>query len=96
MVGDGDVLVASLARGFGHLLEGGAAIGFGGVHVQVAADVAEFDQFGKPALFGGFDFAGVLAQFGRDPRQAERLVDALLGLAGDAASRRPRGTGRTR
>src|ERR1039457_4233588 len=84
VVGDGDVFVAALARRLGHFFQRGAAISLGGVHVQVAADVAQFHQLGKASLLRGFDFAGVLAQFGRDPRQAQRLVDAFLGLAGHA------------
>ena len=35
------------------------------------------------ALLGGLDLARVLAQDRRDPRQAERRVDLLLGLARD-------------
>ena len=37
VVGDGDVLVAVGERGFGHLADGVAAVGGGGVHVHVAA-----------------------------------------------------------
>ncbi len=84
VVGDGDVLVAERAGGFGHLFQRGAAIGLGGVHVEVAADVGQLDQLGQAAFGGGFDFAAVLAQLGRNPRQAERLVDAGFGFAGHA------------
>ena len=39
VVGDGDVLVAALLGGFGHLLDGVAPVGFDGVHVHFAAHV---------------------------------------------------------
>jgi len=39
VIGDGHVLIAAGAGGFGHLFDGIAAIGFDGVHVDVAADV---------------------------------------------------------
>ena len=81
MIGDGDVLVAQRAGGLGHFFERGAAVGFGGVHVQVAADVGELDQLGQAAFERGFDFAAVFAQLRRNPGQAERLVDFLFGFA---------------
>ena len=34
-------------------------------------------------LFGGFDLAGVLAQFRRNPVELEGVVDVFFGLAGD-------------
>ena len=39
VVGDGDVLVAAGDGGLGHLADGVAAVGGGGVHVDVAANV---------------------------------------------------------
>ena len=83
VVGDRDVLVAALARRLGHLLDRGVAVGGGGVHVQVAADVAQLDQLRQLALAGCGQLAAVLAQLGRDPLHAEPLVDLLLGRAGD-------------
>src|ERR1035438_2810552 len=50
VVRDGDVLVAECARRLGHFLQAGATIGFGGVHVQVALDVAGLHQFGQESL----------------------------------------------
>ena len=44
MIGDRDVFVAALARGLGHLFERRPAVGFGGVHVQIAADLRLLDQ----------------------------------------------------
>ena len=81
VVGDGDVLVAQGARGLGHFEQGGAAVGLGGVHVEVAAQVAKLDELGQAAFGGGFDFARILAQLGRNPGQAERFVDAGFGFA---------------
>ena len=52
MVRDGDVFVAALARGRGHLFQRGAAVGLGGVHVDIAADVRQLHQLGQ-AVFGG-------------------------------------------
>ena len=82
VVGDGDVLVAQRARRFGHLFERRAAVGLGGVHVQVAADVFQFHQLRQAALGRGFDFAAVLAQLRRNPGQPQRLVDPGFGFAG--------------
>ena len=39
VVGDGDVLIAARQGGVGHLADGVVAVGGGGVHVHVAADV---------------------------------------------------------
>ena len=96
MIGDGDVFVAALARGFGHFFERGAAVGLGGVHVHVAADLAQFDQFGQAAFGGGSISPQVFAQLRRNPGQAQRFVNACLGFAAPLGDRRPRGTGRTR
>ena len=43
VVGDGDVLVAAGDGGFGHLANGVVAVGGGGVHVHVAAEVGSFE-----------------------------------------------------
>ena len=42
----------------------------------------QFHQARQTALGGRFDFAAVLAQLGRNPGQAQRLVDAGFGLGG--------------
>ena len=67
MIGDGDVFVAQRAGGLGHFFERGAAVGFGGVHVEIAADVGELDQLGQAAFERGFDLAAVFAQLRRNP-----------------------------
>ena len=43
----------------------------------------QFDQFRQAAFGGSFDLAAVFAQLGRNPRQADGLVHAGLGLARD-------------
>ncbi len=60
------------------------AIGGGGVAVQIAAQVVALDEGGQASVPRGLELAPLLAQFRRDPRQAEGLVDARLGVAGDA------------
>src|SRR5579875_255065 len=85
MVGEGDVGVAAFLRALHHLLQGGPAIGGSGVHVQIAAQVVQLQQLGKPALRGQLEYAAGLTQLGRDPRQADRLVDLFLGAACDAS-----------
>ena len=61
MIRDRDIFVAQLARGLGHLFERCAAVGFRGVHVQVAADIGELQQLGQPVLSA----ASISPQFSR-------------------------------
>ena len=82
VVGDRQVLESGRARRAGHGLEIVLAVGDVGVAVQVAAKILARDEGGQRLLRGGFDLAAVLPQFRRDPRQAERGVDAFLGGAG--------------
>ena len=96
VVRDGDVLVAQGAGGFGHLLERGAAVARDRVHVQIAADLGQFDQARQAALGGGLDLALVLAQLRRNPGQAESLVDALPRSRRRSGRRLQSGKGRTR
>ena len=81
MIGDGDVFVAALAGGRGHFFERRAAVALGGVHVDIAADVRQFDQLGQAIFGGALDFAQVFAQLRRNPAQAQRFIDAGFGLA---------------
>ncbi len=83
VVGDGEVVVAPLLGGQRHFPDREFAVGGGGVGVKVALDPRQGDELGERALGGGLDLALVLAQLGRDPRQAELVVDLLLGAAGD-------------
>ena len=59
MVRDGHILVTAFAGGRGHFIQGRAPVGFGCVHVQIAADVPQLDQFGETALLGALDLAQV-------------------------------------
>ncbi len=67
MIGNSDVFVAQRARRFGHLFQRRAAIGLGGMHVQIAANVGKLDQLGQAASERSLDFAAILAQLGRNP-----------------------------
>ena len=81
VVGDRHVGVAALASRRRHLLQRVAAVGEGGVGVQVAADVAEGDQVGQLAFARRLQLAAPLAQLRLDVGVAERRVDVLLALA---------------
>ena len=61
----------------------GRAVGPRAVHVQVAADVAEFDQRGQLAGVGPLELPPGLAQLGRKAGQVQRRVDLFLRAAGD-------------
>ena len=87
VIGEGDVFVAQRAGRGGHLLDGVSAVAGGGVHLQVAANVGEFDEVREAMFFGGFDLAGVFAQLGRNEIELELGVDLFFGGAGDAPSR---------
>ena len=49
--------------------------------LQVGFDIFDFDQLRKFVRFRGLHLAAVFAQFGRDPRQAERFVNFFFGGA---------------
>ena len=78
MVGHRQVLEAGSTRRPRHRLEVFLAVGGIGMAVQVAAQVLARDERWQRTPLGGFDLAAVLAQFRRDPRQAERGVDVLF------------------
>ena len=84
VVGDGQIGQAGLARRQRHRANRVLAVGRGRVAVEVAAQVVAFHQQRQPPVARGLEFAALLAQFGRNPRQAERFVDAGFGVAGDA------------
>src|SRR2546430_2241051 len=83
VVGDGDVLVPERPRGIGHLGDRPATVGRLGVHLQVAAHVAQLDELGEPMLARQRDLAARLAQLRRDPIEAQRVVDLRFGLPRD-------------
>ena len=67
-----------------HRARGVLAVGLGRVHVQVAAQIAAFDEVGQLASRRGLDLAAPFAQLGRNPGEPERLVDLLFARARDA------------
>ena len=75
VIGNGQVLQPRVARRHRHRLDVFAAVGFGRVRVNVAANVFERDEVRQRALFGGFDLAAPFAQLGRDLRQTEGVVN---------------------
>ncbi len=75
VVGDGDGVHAAALGFFGEFVDGEAAVGGGGVGVEVGPDVGEFDEAG--CVREG-EFAAVLADFGGDVGEAEGLVDAFF------------------
>ena len=86
VIGDGDVREAGGPGGERHGFGVGAAVGGGRVHVQIAAQVGERQQAWQCAALGGLDLAAVLAQLGRNVREAERPVDLFLRCARDELS----------
>ena len=82
VIGNRQVLQPGLARRERHRLDVFAAVGLGGVRVNVAADVLERDEVRQRAPLGRVDLAAPLAQLGRNLRQTERVVDLRLGPPG--------------
>ena len=66
--------------GFGHFLEGIFSVAGGGVVVERAAQVFQFNQFRQAMGGGGLDLAIVFAQFGFDVGEAEEIVEFGLGF----------------
>ena len=85
VIGDRDVFEPRLPRRHRHRPDVVLAVRLGGVHVEVAAEIGALDQAGQRARRGGVDLAAHLAQLRRHPVEAERGVDVLFALAGDAA-----------
>ena len=83
VVGDGDVCEARFLRGARHRLQRVGAVGPVGLRLEVAAEIARLDQARERARARRLDLALVLAQLGRDPGEAEAVVELLLGAARD-------------
>src|SRR6202030_3679219 len=75
VVGDGDVLVSESARRGGHGFDRVLAVSGRGMHLQIAAKVAQLDEVWKLVLRGGLDFTAVLAQLRRNEVETELRVD---------------------
>ena len=58
-------------------------VAFGGVRVQIAAQIRPIDEMRQGVRLGRLDLAAKLAQLGSDPLEAERRVNVLLALAGN-------------
>ena len=84
VVGDGDVLVPTLFRRLGHLLNGAFAVGFNRVHMHFAVNVFYGDKLRQLVLGGEIDFAAVLAHLRRNAVELQRPVDFVFGDSGDA------------
>jgi len=83
VVGDGDVLVPEVAGGAAHLFDAVRAVGLGGVHVDVASNVARFDEIGEVASFGCFDFTVALTDFGGDVREVDGIEEIGFSFGGE-------------
>ena len=57
VVGDGHVFVAAIAGGLGHFFDGAPAVGFDGVHVDVAKYIVLRYKFRKSVASGGLDLS---------------------------------------
>ena len=73
VIGNRDELEAPGLCGGGHGLEPLAAVGLGGMHVQIAPEIGRFNQPGQRIGLGRFNLAPVLAQLRRDEGHAERV-----------------------
>ena len=81
MVGDRDVFASLLAGAPRHRQDVMAAVGFRRMHVDVAAQIGERDQPRQRACLGGVDLSPQLAERRVDEGEAQRCVQAFLGLA---------------
>src|ERR1700689_5454826 len=83
LVGYGHVFVAACLGGLGHFFDGVAAVGFHGVHVDVALNIFLRNQLGQRVFFGRVDLAEIFANLGRDVVEIQFGVDFFFGLARD-------------
>src|SRR5713101_8303377 len=83
MVGYGKVFESAVAGAPRHLLDRGTSVGVGRMRMEIAAQFASRQQRGQASRRSHLDFTTVFAQFRRNPSKVERLVDFLLGLAGE-------------
>ena len=78
VIGHRDIVQSARPRGLCHLLDSKAAIAPFRVRLQIALEVAEFDQVRQLAFLGGANLAGRFAQLGRNPLHPELFVDLFL------------------
>ena len=79
MIGDRDILEASLPRAADHLDKRVLTVGVGGVHVEIATDLLLLEKEGEPPLGRKQDLVAPLTQFRGNPGESEGPVDLGLG-----------------
>jgi hypothetical protein len=82
VIGNRQILESRFPRRQSHRFDVFTPVGFGGVRVDVAANVLEPDEVGQRALFRRFKLAARLPQLGRDLRQTEGFVNLRFGPSG--------------
>src|SRR5689334_19550279 len=75
MIRDPEVLQPEVHRFIGHFFEGVMAVGSGGVVVESASEVLQFDKAGKGAVHSGLDLATVLAELRWDECETKCTVN---------------------
>ena len=83
VVGDGHVFVAALDGSLSHFLDGFAAVGFDGVHMDITPQISLRDKSRQSVLFRRVDLALILPQLRWNVVELEFGVDILFSLAGD-------------
>ena len=78
MVGDAEVLESQIDRGTGHLKQRVLPVTRRGVAVEGATEIAPLDEVREFPRLGSSDLPLVLAEFGRNKIEIERLVEPLL------------------
>lgn len=84
VIGDRHVVEARGAGAGGHLADAVLAVAFGRVQVQVAMQATALDESRQAVFERRLDFSARFAELGRHPVEAERAIDVLFPLAGDA------------
>ena len=74
VIGQAEIAEAARPCALGHVGERVAAVRCDRVAMQDAAQIGLLDQRRQVAGLGARDFVTALAQFRRDPRQAEPLI----------------------
>jgi hypothetical protein len=85
VIGDRHVFISELLGGEYHRFGAVAAVAPGRVRVQVAADVTLEHELGQGVIVRGSDFVAAEAQFRRNERQVEAVIQVVFGRAGNRA-----------
>ena len=78
VVGNGDVLQPPRDRRLCHLPNRVAPVGFGRMHMQIAAQIAAHNQLWQSVFRSCIQFAAVLPQLRRNVIEIERVINILL------------------